>query len=188
MHTEVNVLGEWFRMHFTENPGMAFGLEFKFLGEYGKLALTIFRLLAVSFGFYILVQQARKNAHAGLLFCIGLILAGAIGNLIDSIFYGVWFAEINNYIGGYFHGHVVDMLYFPIIQGFYWDWIPVLGGKSFTFFSPVFNLADTFISTGAIAIFVFQKWFFKKENTKNEEQIDQDPLANASEEASAEIS
>ncbi len=149
LHSEVNVLGKWFRLHFTENPGMAFGLELNFLGGYGKLGLTIFRIVAVVFGFYILLNQAKKNAHVGFLICVSLILAGAIGNLIDSIFYGVIFNDINSYIGGYFHGHVVDMLYFPIIEK-----------ENFTFFSPVFNLADTFISTGAIAIFVFQRFLF----------------------------
>lgn len=179
MHTEVNMLGEWFRLHFTENPGMAFGLELKFLGEYGKLALTIFRLLAVCLGFYILIKQLQKKVHWGLLLCIGLILAGALGNLVDSIFYGVWFENINNYVGGYFHGHVVDMLYFPMINGNYWDWLPVVGGKHFTFFSPVFNLADTYISSGAIAIFVFQKWFFKedkKQESLTQEQIEREDL------------
>jgi len=163
LHTEVNVLGEWFRLHFTENPGMAFGLELKFLGQFGKIALTLFRLVAVVFGFFILIRQANKGAHKGLLISISLILAGAIGNLVDSIFYGVIFEQTNNYIGGYFHGHVVDMLYFPMMNGHYWDWIPKIGGQNFTFFSPVFNLADSFISTGAIAIFIFQRWFFKKE-------------------------
>lgn len=169
LHTETKVVGDWFRLHFTENPGMAFGLELDFLGGYGKLALTLFRLLAVVFGFYLLAKQVIKGAHKGFLFCIALILAGAIGNLIDSIFYGVLFKDINYYVGGYFHGHVVDMLYFPVIQGHYWSWIPKLGGQNFTFFSPVFNLADAFISTGAIAIFVFQGVFFSK--LKKEEII-----------------
>ena len=171
LHTEVSVFGDWFRLHFTENPGMAFGLELDFLGRYGKVALTLFRLVAVVFGFYILVKQSRKDAHKGLLICISLILAGAIGNLVDSIFYGVIFADINQYIGGYFHGYVVDMLYFPMVHGYYWEWIPKLGGKSFTFFSPVFNLADSFISTGAIAIFVFQRWFFKNEKENRQVNI-----------------
>lgn len=177
LHTEVDVLGNWFRLHFTENPGMAFGLELNFLGRFGKVALTLFRLIAVIFGFFILVKQAKKGAHVGLLICIALILAGAIGNLIDSIFYGVLFADINQYVGGYFHGHVVDMLYFPIIQGYYWDWIPKLGGQSFTFFSPVFNLADSFISTGAIAIFVFQKWLFRKELPLTTEEIVEETIS-----------
>lgn len=169
LHTETKVLGDWFRLHFTENPGMAFGLELDFLGGYGKLTLTLFRLIAVVFGFYLLAKQIKRGAHKGFLFCIALILAGAIGNLIDSIFYGVIFKDINYYVGGYFHGHVVDMLYFPVIQGHYWSWIPKLGGQDFTFFSPVFNLADAFISTGAIAIFVFQGVFFPK--AKKEELI-----------------
>lgn len=169
LHTETKVLGDWFRLHFTENPGMAFGLELDFLGGYGKLTLTLFRLIAVVFGFYLLAKQIQRGAHKGFLFCIALILAGAIGNLIDSIFYGVIFKDINYYVGGYFHGHVVDMLYFPVVQGHYWSWIPKLGGQDFTFFSPVFNLADSFISTGAIAIFVFQSIFFPK--IKKEELI-----------------
>ncbi len=176
LHTEVNVLGDWFRLHFTENPGMAFGLTLDFLGQYGKVALTLFRLIAVVFGFYILIRQSNKGAHLGLLICISLILAGALGNLIDSIFYGVIFADINEYYGGYFHGYVVDMLYFPMVKGHYWDWIPKIGGQRFTFFSPVFNLADSFISTGAIAIFVFQHWFFKKENPVEAEAIEDPSL------------
>jgi signal peptidase II len=172
LNTEIPVFGDWFLLHFTENPGMAFGLELG--GKYGKLLLTVFRILAVGFGFWILIHQIKKRAKIGFIVCISLILAGAIGNIIDSVFYGVVFQDINRYSGGWLHGRVVDMLYFPLIEGHYPNWIPWKGGDFFIFFSPVFNIADAAISTGVIAILVFQKRFFPTEEkieTQTEEPV-----------------
>ncbi len=154
------MLGNWFYLHFTENNGMAFGVELG--GITGKLILTAFRLLAVAGIIWYLIKQIRENAHIGLIACISLILAGALGNIIDSVFYGVWFNEYVTYTdkGSYFLGRVVDMLYFPIIETHYPSWFPGWGGQDFTFFRPIFNLADTSISTGVISIIVFQKRFF----------------------------
>jgi len=170
LNQEKRVIGNWFLLHFTENPGMAFGLELG--GKYGKLFLTVFRIIAVFFGVWVLKSQLAKNAHKGFILCIALILAGAIGNIIDSVFYGVIFSEINHYSGGWFHGWVVDMLYFPMIEGHYPEWLPWKGGQYFIFFSPVFNFADTAISLGVFAILIFQKKFFPKEHEpKNEEPL-----------------
>lgn len=157
---EKNVISDWFILHFTENNGMAFGLVFG--GSYGKLLLTLFRIVAVAGIIYYMVYQYRRGAHRGFLICLALILAGAVGNIIDSVFYGVMFSDINRYVGGWFHGQVVDMLYFPIIETHYPSWSPINAGEEFIFFRPVFNLADASISTGVIAIFVFQKRFFKE--------------------------
>lgn len=172
---EVNVLGSWFRLHFIENEGMAFGM--KFGDRYGKLALTLFRLGAVIWGIYFIqTTLIRQKYHQGLIFCSALILAGALGNLIDSVFYAKVFTESPYHAGplaklvpfgqGYgdlFHGRVVDMLYFPLIQGTFPDWVPVWGGQPYEFFRPVFNIADASISGGVIAIFVFQKSLLKKQ-------------------------
>lgn len=150
---ELNVAGNWFILHFTENNGMAFGIELA--GAYGKLMLTLFRILVVGGIVWYLFSLIRDKAHSGLITSVMLVVAGALGNIIDSVFYGVWFDY-----AGYFHGRVVDMFYFPIIEGHFPQWFPLWGGEDFVFFRPVFNLADTYISAGVISIFVFQKKFF----------------------------
>lgn len=167
LHTEIPVFGNWFILHFIENEGMAFGL--KIWGKYGKLLLTLFRIMAVGFGFYLLYTQIKAKAKLGFVICIALILGGALGNIIDSVFYGVWFKGINYYQGGLLHGRVVDMLYFPLIEGTYPEWFPFKGGDDFIFFSPVFNIADAAISGGVIAILVFQKRFFSKKEVETNE-------------------
>lgn len=161
-----NVIGDWFLIHFTENYGMAFGLQF--WGEYGKLALSIFRIVAVILiGFYI-ASLIKKKMPAGLVLGIALIMAGAIGNIIDSAFYGLIFSE-SGYAtpasllpadGGYasfLHGKVVDMFYFPIINTTWPSWIPWVGGDRFIFFRPVFNVADSAITTGVFYLLLFQR-------------------------------
>jgi signal peptidase II len=170
---EIKVAGNWFIIHFTENNGMAFGMEFA--GEYGKLFLTLFRIVAIGgIGWY-LWDLTKKNAHPGYTAAIALIFAGATGNLIDSCFYGLLFNESFSEVatlfpaqGGYaplFYGRVVDMLYFPIIEGHFPDWFPIWGGEEFMFFRPVFNIADSSITIGVIMILLFQKKFFKEENS-----------------------
>jgi signal peptidase II len=152
---EVNVLGEWFKLHFTENYGMAFGLEFG--GKSGKLVLTLFRLLAIGFiGWYIFSLRFKEGA-LGYIVSWSLIMAGAMGNLIDSIFYGVWFGY-----DSWFHGRVVDMLYFPIIRTTIPENWPFWAGQDFEFFSPVFNIADASISIGFLIILLFQKRFLQE--------------------------
>lgn len=168
---QIDVLGSWFKLHFLENEGMAFGLKIS-QSYWGKLVLTLFRLVAVIVGFFILRRLVDKGYGRGLIICGALILAGAMGNLIDSIFYGMIFSESSYHIAqfvpwgtGYapiFHGKVVDMLYFPMIQGNYPSWVPGLGGKSFEFFEPVFNIADMSISTGVMVLIFFQKKLMKK--------------------------
>jgi len=168
---EFPVLGDWFYIHFTENRGMAFGMEFG--GDWGKLALSLFRIVAVcGIGYYLF--KLPKTSPSGLKISIALIFAGAVGNIIDSAFYGVIFNESFNQIatlfpeeGGYasfLHGWVVDMLWFPLLEGNFPDWLPVWGGEHFLFFRPVFNVADTSISVGIGMIFLFQKRYFKKKD------------------------
>ena len=176
---EHNVLGTWFRLHFVENEGMAWG--WKFGGDFGKIALTLFRLVAVIWGSFLIRNFIKQKQHKGFLICAALIYAGALGNLIDSLFYGIIFEASNPFTqnvatflpagGGYaglFHGKVVDMLYFPIItNSHYPSWIPIVGGEEFEFFRPVFNIADMAISTGVITILVFQNKFFIGPNKNN---------------------
>jgi len=150
---ELNIAGQWFILHFTENNGMAFGIELA--GAYGKLLLTLFRILVVAGICWYLYTLVREKAHTGLITSVMLVVAGALGNIIDSVFYGVWFDY-----AGLFHGRVVDMFYFPLISGHFPEWFPMWGGEEFIFFRPVFNLADAYISAGVISIFVFQKRFF----------------------------
>ncbi len=164
------LIGNWAQLLFVENEGMAYGL--KFGGAWGKLALTFFRLIAVVFGFYYIRTLMQKKYTLGLQICASLILAGALGNLIDCIFYGKIFTASSWHTGniaklvpwgkGYgnlFQGKVVDMLHFPIINTTLPKWLPIVGGNPFTFFSPIFNIADFAISTGVITLLVFQKKF-----------------------------
>jgi signal peptidase II len=176
---EIPVLGNWFILHFTENEGMAFGLSFG--GEAGKLMLSIFRIIAAAaIGYYIWYLDRRKGASTGLIICFALIMAGALGNIIDSAFYGLIFSASSYHSpavmfpdgGGYasfLHGKVVDMLYFPVIDTILPDWIPLFGGQSFQFFRPVFNIADTSITTGVLALIIFQRKFFTQKEEKKEE-------------------
>ncbi len=154
---EFKVFGEWFIIHFTENNGMAFGLEFG--GEFGKLALSLFRIFAVAGIGYGLHYMIKHKYHRGLILNVALVFAGALGNIIDSVFYGLVFKYET-----LFHGRVVDMLYFPIVSGTFPTWLPFWGGEQFEFFRPVFNLADTAISVGVVMILIFQKTYFKEEN------------------------
>jgi signal peptidase II len=163
---EVNVIGNWFKLHFIENEGMAFGMKLSD-ASIGKLALTLFRLVAVVFGFSFLKKIVDRGYSRGAVICGSLVLAGALGNLIDSIFYGMIFTESSFHIaqlvpfgqgyGNLFHGRVVDMLYFPIVETRLPNWIPFMGGKDFVFFEPVFNVADAAISVGVLTLVLFQK-------------------------------
>ncbi|QOI97007.1 MAG: lipoprotein signal peptidase [Flammeovirgaceae bacterium] len=160
LHEEINVIGDWFRLHYLLNPGMAFGIRWE--NEFGKLALTIFRIGAM-FGIgYYLWKMAERNAHPGFLWCMGLILGGAVGNVIDSTFFGVL---LNNAPADaptpWFHGQVIDMLFFPLFEFFWPEWVPFVGGQHFLFFSPVFNIADSSIFIGVVTILIMQKRFFK---------------------------
>ena len=153
---EIHFLGNRGMLHYTENNGMAFGMELG--GEFGKLMLTLFRIVAVcgiGYGLYYLIKH---KYHRGLIMNVALIFAGAMGNIIDSTFYGLVYQN-----GSLFHGRVVDMFYFPLISGIFPTWLPIWGGEDYVFFRPVFNLADSAISVGVIMILLFQKHYFKHE-------------------------
>lgn len=179
LYEDIKVIGNWFLIKFIENDGMAFGLDLP--GDNGKLILTLFRILAViAIGFY-LRYLIREKSHQGLILSVALILAGALGNIIDSVFYGVIFSKSTQFAtatlfpegGGYdtlMHGHVVDMFYFPIIRGYWPEWIPLKGGDPFEFFRPVFNVADSSITIGVFLILIFQKSFFQHEHAEENEE------------------
>lgn len=166
---EFHIFGDWFIIHFTENNGMAFGMEFA--GQYGKLLLTLFRIVAIGGIIWYLYSLIKDRVKTGLVIAISLILSGAIGNLLDCLFYGVIFNDSYFQLatlfpagGGYskfLHGSVVDMLYFPILHGTFPSWFPFWSGEEFEFFRPVFNIADTSISVGVCMLLVFQKRYFK---------------------------
>lgn len=154
-------IADWFYIYFTENNGMAFGMEI-----FGKLFLTSFRIVAVSVIGWFLYKFVQKGLKTGFIVCVSLILAGALGNIIDSLFYGLVFnesthAQIASFMpaeGGYapfLYGKVVDMFYFPIIETNWPSWMPFIGGEHFIFFSPIFNFADAAISCGIIALLLF---------------------------------
>ncbi|TCO08804.1 lipoprotein signal peptidase [Natronoflexus pectinivorans] len=159
---------EWFIIHFVENNGMAFGMELA--GEYGKIILSIFRIVAVTAIGWYLYNLTKKDAHTGLIVSVSLVFAGALGNIIDSAFYGMIFdasyGRVATFLpesGGYapfLHGKVVDMFYFPLLTGTYPQWLPFVGGNEFIFFRPVFNIADSAITVGIFIILIFQKRFF----------------------------
>ena len=158
---------DWFIIHFTENKGMAFGLEFG--GKLGKYLLSIFRILAILVISVFWLKLINNQVKKGIIYSISLILSGAIGNMIDSAFYGMIFSESYGQIatvfeGGYssfLQGKVVDMFYFPLINGYFPKWLPFVGGNHFIFFRPIFNIADAAISTGVINILIFHRSFFK---------------------------
>lgn len=180
---DIPILGlSWAYIHFVENPGMAFGFELG--GSTGKLLLSLFRIIAVGFLFYLIRSLIKSEAPKGLLFCFALITAGAIGNIIDSAFYGLIFsaspyhsgvAEFLPEAGGYagfLYGKVVDMFYFPMYRGNLPEWVPFWGGEYFEFFRPVFNLADSSITVGVASILLFQRQYFGKEDEIQDETKD----------------
>jgi len=174
---EFSVLGNWFIIHFVENNGMAFGMEMG--GSIGKLLLSVFRIVAVcAIGWY-LVKLCKRDGDTMLVTCVALVLAGALGNIVDSVFYGVIFNSSIGQVatlfpseGGYgswLHGRVVDMFYFPLIESRFPDWFPLWGGESFVFFRPVFNFADAAISVGIALLLIFQREELSRDlNTTNE--------------------
>ncbi len=179
---------DWFIIHFPENEGMAFGM--KLPGVWGKLFLSVFRLAAGIGGFYYLNKIVLQKAHWGFITAVSLILAGALGNMIDGTFYGMIFTDSTYHVAqvfpqqgyaGFMQGHVVDMLWFPIYQGTYPSWFPFWAGEPLEFFRPVFNIADAAITTGVLIILVFNTVFFKEEgkpeNSASDQVADTGPTA-----------
>lgn len=185
-----HVAGDWFKLYFIENDGMAWGWK---LGEgWGKTLLTLFRLFAVIFGTWYLGKIINKGYHKGFIICAALIYAGALGNLIDSMFYGLIFdkgmpTDPNlQYLGyeglahfsskgytSFLHGNVVDMLYFDLFEGKFPEWFPFVGGKNFEFFNAIFNIADASISIGVITLLVFQRRFFRRHKVEEKHSTGQ---------------
>lgn len=198
---DVKIMGNWFRLHFIENEGMAYGLKIS-ESVVGKLLLSSFRLIAVVFGFFLLKKLVVKGYKRGVVICGSLILAGALGNLIDSLFYGQIFSESTyscfsgNYesmssmlshhnreavahftkygegYGKFLQGKVVDMFYFPMVDMMMPSWVPFLGGKNFVFFEPVFNFADAAISVGVVTLVIFQKSLLTKHEPQQQVQTE----------------
>ena len=186
----------WFEIYFIENPGMAFGIN---LGN--KLFLTLFRIVAMSFIIAFIVRLIKQNYKTGFIVCVSLVLAGATGNIIDSVFYGMIFeaahpGQVASFVAwgqGYaplFHGNVVDMLYFPIIRGTYPQWFPFFGGQDFLFFRFIFNIADSAITSGVILLLIFYRntlsysLLSKKERAKIDKEK-QERIESQAEEANA---
>jgi len=187
LYQDIPVFGNWFIIKFIENNGMAFGVDLP--GDYGKMLLSIFRIIAVIGIIFYMRHLIREKAPNGLLISLSFIMAGALGNILDSAFYGLIFNESTPFSkavlfpesGGYatfLHGKVVDMFYFPVIQGVWPNWVPFKGGDYFEFFRPVFNIADTAISLGVFFILIFQKKFFTEpEKPQEETPAPENPVA-----------
>lgn len=185
LEDKIQIFGNWFLLHFTENPGMAFGMELG--GRMGKLALSLFRIVAViAMGFWIR-SLIKMQVSGFFILCVGLILAGALGNILDSIFYGVIFGSSEHQLatffppgGGYesfFHGRVVDMFYAPMFRGNWPEWMPFgYSGRRFTFFRFIFNVADASISIGVFLIIIFYRRFFPDEEKMNPESLEEAAL------------
>jgi len=169
LNTEFSVFGDWFRIHYILNSGMAFGLKVDW--EYGKLLLTVFRLFAMGGIGYYLISLINRQVPQGLCWSIALILGGAVGNLIDSVFYGVFLDNAPlDAVTPWFHGQVIDMLYFPIIQSTFPSWLPIWAGQGFEFFRPIFNIADASIFIGVALILIRQKHFFPEKKPQPNQQ------------------
>ena len=174
LHESIEIT-PWFYLYFTENPGMAFGIE-----VIGKLFLTLFRIVAVGFIGYFLYTLVKEQYKVGFIACVSLVLAGALGNIFDSVFYGVVFdhsfGQVATFMpegGGYgewLHGKVVDMFYFPLIDTILPDWVPVWGGEHFVFFRPIFNLADSAICVGVFLLLIFYRHTLTVSLSKDEEK------------------
>jgi len=172
---QIELVGELFKLHYLTNPGMAFGMKLDF--EYGKLILTVFRIGAMFAIGYYLYSLVQKQANKGLLICIALILGGAIGNLIDSVFYGVFLDNAPfDSPTPWFHGQVVDMFYIDIWEGYLPNWLPLLGGDYMALW-PVFNIADASIFIAICIIIIYQKRYFKKEEELEEQLKETEPQA-----------
>ncbi len=201
----VPIFGNWFKLYFIENDGMAYGMKLFGGGTVGKLFLTFFRIIVSIFGIYYLCAIIRKKEHTGLLIAVSLVLAGAIGNIIDSVFYGYYFGDramlpwettshyINTYPGQWFKGQVVDMFYAPMWEGVLPSWLPIWGGEFFVFFAPIWNFADACITVGVAIMIVGQKKFslpspailFEKKSTPETETVN--PVQNEENNSNSEI-
>jgi len=153
------LIEDWFKIYFIENEGMAFGMKLFGGGKVGKLILTFFRIAVSFIGILYLRALIKNHFHKGLIISVSLVLAGALGNIIDSVFYGWYFHDINGYMETWFEGHVVDMFYAPLWEGVLPSWIPVKGGEHFVFFAPIWNFADACITVGVTILLIAQSKF-----------------------------